>query len=579
MRHPTGIASSATLLCTLAILAVPSVSADEFYPAPSASTVVDGAYTVTYELCENIAPPDIYCYFSVLEEKVEPSGAWTEVASEGSIAFTSKPEGSYSYRVYASVFSAIVGPMEGYSAEINVVVSYGPPPPAPFREDIPTQMTYEYAVRQGDINSDGRIDLFVKKITGGTPLNGVVEEVMLQQASSGTAFSMVVPTAGQSAIAAGWPMSSASVALQDINVDGYVDASVIGVASAVGASIPNQIVFAPGQLSAAQPLGIRAVDTSIVQFAENSLDYFVNQDYFLNNVPIYFYQVWIWYAYCVPYGYAGLDYYYWNFFGGCYVDYIYLYGYYADWSVFNTEAVAIFANEWQVENQSISQEAGLQSIEAAIESLLGVAIGGWPMEELLGATGEHTDSAIRRGLEIFMVILGISRAHAQEVQPDEAPAQIDNGLSCIRVRSRYVVGTWPTSRHASLSYISGVPDSLLSAYDTVPNPFFDGYLISLRDYADDHPLTTMSVSIVAPPSGTPCDFATDQAYWQLLLSADDNYDDDLPYDKNGTPGEGYNSNGFVNGILNATGGTPVDGISTLDRMWGWDNPVPVSEFQ
>lgn len=68
------------------------------------------------------------------------------------------------------------------------------------------------------------------------------------------------------------------------------------------------------------------------------------------------------------------------------------------------------------------------------------------------------------------------------------------------------------------------------------------------------------------------------AYWGVLVLADDNYDDDLPYHPtpNAWPGA-YNSNGYVHGILNATGGSAT--VGTADRLWGWDKPVPSIEFE
>ena len=76
-----------------------------------------------------------------------------------------------------------------------------------------------------------------------------------------------------------------------------------------------------------------------------------------------------------------------------------------------------------IENGQVSPSTGIDDVAEAAESVIGVEIGGWAMEEMLGATGEHTDANVRRALEIFWAILGIGRANAQEVETDEAPSQ------------------------------------------------------------------------------------------------------------------------------------------------------------
>lgn len=546
------------------------------YPAPVASAVFNGDYTVSYVPNCGSIPPGGTCYFTNLQEKVEPSGSWTTVSSgTGEIAFTSKPQGTYSYRMHAAGYAPGYGYMEVYSSTIGVVVAESVE-----RDDIPTQMDYSYEVRQGYFDADSNLDLFVKKVSGGDPLNGVIEEIILQQGApvgGVPTFSTVVPTSAQASSASAWPTSSAQPVLRDINVDGFVDVVVTDAASAV-TNAPNQIVFAPGQLNVAQPLGLTAVDTSLIKFTENSLDYFVNPDYFSENAPVYFFQVWIWYAYCDLWGFPGIDSYYWDFFPSCYFDYIYLSGYFADFSGFDQGAMAIWSNEVHVDNETITQTEGVDAIEDAVEDAIGVSIGGWPMEEVLGTTGEHTDPDTRRGLETFWGIVRIAQANEDEVEPEEAPAQT-HPSSCMQVRSRNVLGIGPLGRHASLHYLSGVPASVIGAYDSVADPAFDGVLFSVRDPALDHYLNTMLVSIVNPPAGQQCDFTILQAYWQVVLSAEGNYEDDLPYDKNGNPEDGYNSNGFVHGIVNATGGSVDDPPGLLDRLWGWDNPVPASNFQ
>jgi hypothetical protein len=67
--------------------------------------------------------------------------------------------------------------------------------------------------------------------------------------------------------------------------------------------------------------------------------------------------------------------------------------------------------------------------------------------------------------------------------------------------------------------------------------------------------------------------------WAEFPVAEAACDDDLPYDTEGNEEpKGYDSNGFVKGILDATGGT-VREMGMTDRLWGWGNPVPACSFQ
>lgn len=558
-----GVPHQTIVLLVLAV-AWSGVSQADPYPAPVASPVTEGNYSVTYipDCMNGSPPPGVTCVFTNLQEKVEPSGSWTNVSSgTGYISFVSKPPGTYSYRVHVGGHHPQIGLMEVYSSEISVVVAV-----TPVRDDILTQLDYQYEVRQGDINSNGKTDFYIRKVTGGDPLNGVIEEVILQQASSGATFSAVVPTSGQSAVASGWPISSVDLVLEDINVNGYADVVLTNVSSVVsGAS--NQIVYAPAQLLASQPLGVRAVDASLKQFVENSLDYFVNPDYFIENVPIYYFQLWIWYAYCDPFGFPGIEAPYWDYFSGCYLDYVYLSGYYADFSVFSLEAVSIFANSWLVEDGVIDPEDALDSVGDAIESLLDVPVGGWPMEEELGSSGELTNLVVRRGLELVWVLTALSRANASEIEPDEAPDQGPRAPDTVYVTGRFVIDDWAWTTHLAVEYnqtATPVWSSLSAQMSAL------GWLEKREDLMAER--RNFTVGIVESSSSPP------SVYYMEMKGAMSNYDDDRCYALSvasivlGC----RNSNGFIHGLVNATGGnTAVD----FSNYYLGQHPVPSSDFQ
>lgn len=113
-----------------------------------------------------------------------------------------------------------------------------------------------YTAYQGDLNSDGRADLYVKwqprivpitiddlSIPVSTSKRGV-SDFVLQQSSSGT-FSVVGPlSASQQASVGQWPRATGiQLAPADINYDGAVDLIVRNVAS-LALGVDNQLVFA-----------------------------------------------------------------------------------------------------------------------------------------------------------------------------------------------------------------------------------------------------------------------------------------------------------------------------------------------
>jgi hypothetical protein len=82
----------------------------------------------------------------------------------------------------------------------------------------------------------------------------------------------------------------------------------------------------------------------------------------------------------------------------------------------------------------------------------------------------------------------------------------------------------------------------------------------------DDPNRNFALGVIAPPPGL-----TDGEYYQHLKDADIAYGDNADYDLFPEIMNGYNSNGFVRGLLDDTGGSySVD----FDRLVGGDSPVP-----
>jgi hypothetical protein len=531
-------------------------------PSPS----YDGNYTVSWSTplgCTVEDYPPFYpehCY-SLQEDGVD-------VAASGySKPVTGKPAGSYEYRVYYRM-SVYAWPYDEYTAEGPASVTVGTPPP---RDPLTTQLNYQYETRTGDINWDGKTDIFVRRTSGGVAGNGTLEQVILRQNSSGGTFSILVPDSSQAATASAWPASSASIVVTDFNVDGFVDVEVKGVAAAVGVGGAfDQIVFSPAAFYQPQPLGLRAVDASLKQFVGNSLDYFVNPSYFpANATPRYFSQTFIYFD-CEWAGYGFYEGAISDIYGDfpCTVYYHTVSGTFLDYAGFSQEAASIWLWGEALASGAATSADSTEGAQDAAEDVLGVEIGGWPMEEVLGATGEHTDANIRRALETIWAIIWIGRANAQEVETEEAPPQSPRLAGTIYLTGHPVAGG--LSRHAALEYLSLPPYFTLSARNSNGSAQY-GTLIKEDNWERDLPMLNMTYGTIEPPGQT-----TNNNYWLLVLAAFSNYDNDLAYDALG--GQGFNSNGFIRGLLEATGGVSSVPIDTEHGFRAGEVKVPASAF-
>jgi hypothetical protein len=467
--------------------------------------------------------------------------------------------------------------------------------PAPVRDNILSQLNYRYEVRRGDVNRDGRTDLFIRKTAGGTPLNGVVERLILQQhgAINGN-FAPVVPTPDQALIASAWaPAPTVEVRLHDIDVDGYVDLTLANVASVVSGAA-DQIVYSPGQAGNSQPRGMRPFDADLGKFVGNAMDYLYDPDYFVRNAPLYFIETWTWYAWCPLLGIGGLDVYYWQSFTYCYVDYIYYYGYYFDFSAFHPRALSLWFNEDQARSGGISMETAISGIISVIEDILRSQIGGWPMEEVLGQAGPHRDGTLRQAIEAAKAILEAARAAPEHVDMDNLPPQTPRARDVIHVTGHRL---FPTEKgHLALEYAS--PQSVDGLYDPTtlsgqaenwpPIACFPwmqlsfcgwGKLLAETNKSTDHWFMNFTVGYVMPFLGTP------GSYWSNSLVPRHNRYINVPYaskpNYNALPDAAsntYNSNGYVRG-LNGQGGFPVVPPAMNSVYPGWDRPVPNAFFQ
>jgi hypothetical protein len=114
--------------------------------------------------------------------------------------------------------------------------------------------------------------------------------------------------------------------------------------------------------------------------------------------------------------------------------------------------------------------------------------------------------------------------------------------------------------------ISGSPDTMTGINER---------LVGGLNRETDQPALNRTVASVVPPAGV-----STSAYWATLGGALAAYGNGLDYDLGagvlpGRLGDGYNSNGFVTGIVRATGGRIIGNLSGFP---GAGRPVPGGSF-
>jgi hypothetical protein len=557
-------------------------------PSPSYT----GNYTVTFastgcytEL--RYYPAYVFQVCKTLQQRAG-AGAWINVSTAygaTSLNVTGKAPGTYAYQVYQT---STFGGYQVIDGPASVTVGTAPP-----RDPLVTQLGYQFQTRKGDINADGRTDLFVKRTVGGVAGNGVLDAAILRQSSSGGLFSVTAPTAYESSLASTWPLSSASVVVTDFNVDGFVDVEVKGVAAATGVpTASDQIVFSSGIPFQPQPLGVRAVDAALKRFVGNTLDYMVNPDYFSENADLRFFVGTYPVYFCrAPLGaYSGILDRYDNGFG-CSIYNIHVSGYYWDYREFSSAAVDTWLNEAAFWAGATTQDSALSAIEETFEQVLGVIVGGWDVREVAGPNGPYSDLDHRRGLNAFLVLLGIAEANAQQIETKDAPKPVPREPNVIYVVGRYVFAAAERGIHSALQYTTSglTAPSWLSAFDSeAESGVDDGTLLAETNDPRDHPmLTRLTLGWVIPPNNGPR-----ATYWfNEVVPAHDYYKrlplaQKAPYDA--IPEipcfaicSDYNSNSYVQGLVEATRGRIVamaPFLEDFDDLVGGGSPVPASYF-
>lgn len=267
------------LLRRAALLVLLVCASDAWAISVSPSISFNGSYTVSWNSqpigCWEEEHPyyPVHCY-SLQENGVDIS------ASSWSQAFSGKAPGSYQYQIYYR-FYLLGGLWEEYPIDGPVTVQVLGPPPS--------LETQEYATRHGDLDNDGDIDLYVKRVAG-TSWQLPIAEMLLRKAANGTFNVETTVSQATRDIVDTWGLSLTHAKISDINADGLFDLFIQGL-PLVNAAPHDLFVFAsngPG----APPVSTRFVDASIHKFINDTAGYFDDPNYFADAYQIFCVMYW-----------------------------------------------------------------------------------------------------------------------------------------------------------------------------------------------------------------------------------------------------------------------------------------------
>ena len=109
-------------------------------------------------------------------------------------------------------------------------------------DTLDVQQQYQFETR-GDINFDGRKDIYIRRLSGNAN-NGVISQTILIQNSNRT-FKIYNASSSQLAKAKSWSKVNIVTVLEDFNLDGYIDVFLKGVNGAIS-NTKDQLVFSSG---------------------------------------------------------------------------------------------------------------------------------------------------------------------------------------------------------------------------------------------------------------------------------------------------------------------------------------------
>lgn len=245
---------------------------------PSAPSTTAATFTVTWQQ-SNATNVDS----SILQERVF-GGGWQNISFSyqrtNSVTLTRSP-GVYEYRVaeWRDMFWNRYEPdvVRVFSTAIQVNVLGGDPPEL---DPVDLQISYQYEARIGDVDFNGLKDIYLRRIAGGDPDNGVIAETILRQLSGGT-FVVHSATAAALTSAQSWAAATIGIEFADFNLDGYVDLYLRDLPSTqFPGGVPDQMVISSGRPFFGQADDVIAWGDSQAMFSRDVRAYLEDPDYF-----------------------------------------------------------------------------------------------------------------------------------------------------------------------------------------------------------------------------------------------------------------------------------------------------------
>ena len=223
-----------------------------------------------------------------LQEKVGTNGKWKFLSrsSKGKKTFTKSVANTYYYRTYRiGCGGRSWGKRRGRWGGCNHVskpisVSVLPGPPISI-DTLDVQQQYQFETRVGDINFDGRKDIYIRRLSGNAN-NGVISQTILIQNSNRT-FKIYNASSSQLAKAKSWSKVNIVTVLEDFNLDGYIDVFLKGVSGAIS-NTKDQLVFSSGIQYNSSAQIVTNIDDNFKKTFSSVANWIVDEDYFKDNL-------------------------------------------------------------------------------------------------------------------------------------------------------------------------------------------------------------------------------------------------------------------------------------------------------
>ena len=221
-------------------------------------------------------------------EEVTSGGATIAEYGGGSAQFSKLP-GTYYFNEMGCAFISGVGFTCFVVDTHQVTVTGGG---ANYPENALQQADYDYQIRSGDFDSNGRTDLYVERISAG-PEDGSMRSYIVWNNSNGSISAAHPGTYASAAQSA--PIDTIVNLLQtDINADGFADHIIERIDQVMGSGFEQELaVYAPGtEFNTSVPQGSAQVTDDFRSFFLDLARWMNDENYFDDNInatliPIY----------------------------------------------------------------------------------------------------------------------------------------------------------------------------------------------------------------------------------------------------------------------------------------------------